>query len=55
MLTTKPGPNVVLYHPRQVVVLAPDTWMAWLNGPEPEALLAPSPAGTLDVSRAEAA
>ena len=55
MLTTEPGSDVAPYHPRQVVVLGPETWSAWLNGPESEALLAPSPAGTLDVRRAEAA
>ena len=55
MLTTKPWPDVAPYHPRQVVVLGPDAWSAWLNGPEPEPLLAPSLAGTLDVRRAETA
>ena len=55
MLTTEPGPDVAPYHPRQVVVLGPDAWSAWLNGPEPEALLVPSPAGVLDVRRAEPA
>ena len=49
MLTTEPGPDVAPYHSRQVVVLGPEEWSAWLNGPEPEVLLAPSRAGTLDV------
>lgn len=55
MLTTEPWPDVAPYHPRQVVVLGPDAWNAWLSGPEPETLLAPSPAGALDVRRAETA
>ena len=51
MLTTEPGPDVAPHHPRQVVVLGPDQWRRWLHGPEPEALLAPSPEGALAVER----
>lgn len=50
MLTTEPGPDIAPYHDRQVCVLAPKDWAAWLflNGPESE-LLKPLPAGTLVV------
>jgi putative SOS response-associated peptidase YedK len=52
MLTTAPGPDVAPYHDRQVVVLREDQWAAWLAGGAPAAaLLAPSPAGTLEVER----
>jgi putative SOS response-associated peptidase YedK len=30
MLTTSPGPDVEPYHPRQVVVLRPEDWAAWI-------------------------
>src|SRR5262249_47657588 len=32
MLTCAPGPDVVPYHDRQVVVLGPENWAAWLSG-----------------------
>ena len=50
MLTTAPGPDVVSIHNRQVVVLRPENWCAWLDlsGPEEE-LLRPLPAGSLSV------
>ena len=51
MLTTEPGPDVAVIHSRQVVVLGPGDWARWLDGPEPEALLRPSPAGSLQVER----
>ena len=51
MLTTEPGPDVAAIHARQVVVLRPGEWARWLEGPEPEALLRPSPAGALTVVR----
>ena len=51
MLTTEPGPDVAPYHNRQVCVLAPSQWSAWLGHEAPEAeLLRPLPAGTLSVS-----
>jgi putative SOS response-associated peptidase YedK len=50
MLTTAPGPDILPYHDRQVCVLAPDDWSAWLSLTRPEAeLLKPLPAGSLDV------
>ena len=44
MLTTEPGPDVSPYHNRQVVVLRPDAWAAWIYLTRPEAeLLQPLP------------
>ena len=48
MLTTEPGPDVAAYHDRQVVVLPPSDWMAWLYLTKPEGeLLRPLPGGSL--------
>ena len=48
MLTTEPGPDVAPYHDRQVVVLPPPDWTAWLYLTKPEGeLLRPLPAGSL--------
>jgi putative SOS response-associated peptidase YedK len=50
MLTTEPGPDVEPYHNRQVVVLWPDDWAAWIYLSKPEAeLLKPLPAASLTV------
>jgi len=50
MLTTTPGPDIAPYHDRQVCVLAPKDWAAWLFLTTPEAdLLKPLPAGSLVV------
>ena len=50
MLTTAPGPDIAPIHDRQVCVLKPQDWAAWLFLTRPEAeLLAPLPAGTLVV------
>jgi len=50
MLTTKPGPDIAEIHNRQICVLRPEDWAAWLFLTKPEAeLLAPLPAGTLVV------
>jgi putative SOS response-associated peptidase YedK len=53
MLTTEPGPDVAPYHGRQVAVVAPGNWAAWL-GHEVKAseLLGPCPAGSLVVQPA---
>jgi len=50
LLTTEPGPDIAPYHDRQICVLRPRDWMAWisLSRPEPE-LLRPLPAGSLEV------
>lgn len=51
MLTTEPGPDVAPYHDRQIVVLRPETWEAWLTGSAPEAdLLKSGPPGSLLVA-----
>lgn len=55
MLTTAPGPDVAPYHNRQVVVLRPEDWSAWLTLSKPEsALLRPLEAGALahEIARA---
>lgn len=50
MLTTSPGPDIEPYHNRQVVVLRPEDWAAWLYLTKPQAeLLQPLPAGSLAV------
>lgn len=50
MLTTTPGPDIEPYHDRQVVVLRPEDWAAWLYLTKPEEeLLRPLPAGSLEV------
>lgn len=49
MLTTSPGPDIAPYHNRQVVVLRPVDWSAWINLTRPESeLLQPLQAGSLD-------
>jgi putative SOS response-associated peptidase YedK len=58
MLTTQPGTDVAPIHDRQIVVLDPSQWGAWLALSRPEAeLLRPSPAGSLatDIVRVGAA
>jgi putative SOS response-associated peptidase YedK len=50
MLTTAPGPDVAPIHDRQIAVLRPDDWEAWLTLSKPEGdLLRSLPAGTLTV------
>jgi putative SOS response-associated peptidase YedK len=50
MLTTSPGPDIEPYHGRQVVLLRPPPWAAWLYLTKPEnELLNPLPAGSLSV------
>ncbi|WP_172123525.1 MULTISPECIES: SOS response-associated peptidase [unclassified Devosia] len=50
MLTTEPGPDIAPIHDRQICVLRPKDWAAWLFLTRPEAeLLAPLPAGSLQV------
>lgn len=52
MLTTEPGPDVAPYHNRQVAVLAPERWRAWLDGRAPAGeLLGPCPEGGLKVEK----
>ena len=50
MLTTAPSADVAPYHDRQVAVLRPEEWAAWLYPTKPEAeLLRPLPKGWLEV------
>lgn len=50
MLTTEPGPDVAPYHSRQIAVLYPERWEAWLDPAVPaRELLQPLPAGSLKV------
>jgi putative SOS response-associated peptidase YedK len=54
MLTTEPGADVAPYHGRQVAVLEPSAWLAWLNYSKPASdLIGPLPAGTLAVTPAQ--
>lgn len=51
MLTTAPGPDVAPYHNRQVVVLRPEDWSAWIHLTKTEAeLLRPLPGGSLEAA-----
>jgi len=50
MLTTAPGEDVKPYRDRQVAVLRPEDWVAWLFLTKSEAeLLRPLPSGSLEV------
>jgi putative SOS response-associated peptidase YedK len=50
MLTTEPGPDVAPIHNRQIVMLRPEDWAAWIRLSKPEAeLLKALPAGSLAV------
>lgn len=50
MLTTQPGTDVAPIHNRQIVVLAPADWRAWLDLTRAEAeILRALPAGSLSV------
>jgi putative SOS response-associated peptidase YedK len=52
MLTTEPGEDVRPYHNRQIVVLAPELFGAWLDPNVPARnLLKPLPGGSLDVQQ----
>jgi putative SOS response-associated peptidase YedK len=55
MLTTEPGADVAPYHSRQIAVLPPSNWRAWLDGSAPaHELLRPLPPGCLAVRPANA-
>ncbi|UZK65378.1 SOS response-associated peptidase [Sphingomonas sp. M1-B02] len=50
MLTTSPGPDILPYHDRQIVVLERADWAEWLDPQaSPERLLQPAPAGSFEV------
>ena len=56
MLTTTPGADVAPYHNRQVVVLRPENWSAWIDLSRLESeLLRPLPAGSLSAETIRAA
>ena len=56
MLTTEPGDDVRPYHGRQVALVPPDGWSAWLDYRRPAAeLLKPLPGGSLSVCASAAA
>lgn len=53
MLTCPPGPDILPYHSRQVVVLGRGDWARWLDPSVPSAdLCRPLPAGSLIAERA---
>lgn len=53
LLTCPPGPDVELYHNRQIALLRPDQWRPWLDGSAPSLdLLGPTAAGDLAVAPA---
>ena len=55
MVTTEPGSDIAPYHSRQVVVLRPEHWSAWIDLGRPESeLLQPLPAGSLSVKTVRA-
>jgi putative SOS response-associated peptidase YedK len=55
MLTTEPGPDVAPFHQRQVAVLPPADWRAWLDhSASASDLIRPLPAGSLNVEKAPA-
>lgn len=50
MLTTEPGPDMQPYHSRQIAVLHPERWKAWLDPTVPaRELIQPLPSGSLTV------
>jgi putative SOS response-associated peptidase YedK len=53
LLTVPPGPDIAPYHNRQIALLDPPLWRAWLDGSaSSKDLLQPSRAGELRVSAA---
>jgi putative SOS response-associated peptidase YedK len=53
LLTAPPGPDVEPYHNRQIALLRPDQWRAWLDGSAKSLeILKPTAAGCLDVAPA---
>lgn len=55
LLTVEPGPDVAPYHSRQIVVLEPASWEAWLRLSQSEQeLLRPLPADSLQVETVRA-
>lgn len=53
LLTCPPGPDIVPYHSRQIVLLSPADALRWLEDEAAGDLLAPLPTGSLAVSPEE--
>lgn len=52
MLTCPPGPDILPYHNRQVVLLSPENCLAWLDPSRAaQEFTRPLPQGTLEVNR----
>ncbi len=52
LLTMDAGPDIAPYHHRQIIPLAPERWVDWLDPAVPaEELLAWLPEGSLEVSQ----
>lgn len=49
LLTCAPGPDIAPYHDRQIVVLPPEHWAAWLDTSRPQPPIGPLPEGSLKV------
>ncbi len=54
LLTIDAGPDVAPYHDRQIVPLAPEGWVAWLDpATDAQALLKAGPPGSLAVAQTQ--
>jgi putative SOS response-associated peptidase YedK len=51
LLTCAPGPDMAPYHDRQVAIVPPEHWAAWLDLSQPQPPIAPLPAGGLKVTQ----
>jgi putative SOS response-associated peptidase YedK len=52
MLTMEPGPDILPYHDRQIVILERSAWVDWLDpNVSAKSLIMPLPAGTLVVEQ----
>ena len=51
LLTGPPGPDIAPYHDRQIVILPPEQWAAWLDTAQPAPPLSPLPSGSLTVTQ----
>ena len=53
LLTVPPGPDIAPFHDRQIALLSPPQWRAWLDGSaSSKEMLQPAPAGGLLVKAA---
>jgi putative SOS response-associated peptidase YedK len=51
LLTCAPGPDIAPYHDRQIAILPPQHWAAWLDVGQDQPPIAPLPAGSLKVTQ----